>query len=121
MNTAQIDLQQLRIKHILYKSKVRSVLYGGTFDAQFFSASGPVETWFNTVGQPRYRQHAQLQELHGKHRMLSNLALRLIALHNQGRIDQAHHDCGQLEQLSAAVLDGLASYDNQMKGEGQAG
>lgn len=36
MNLAQIDFQQLRIKHILYKSKVRSVLYGGDYDEAFF-------------------------------------------------------------------------------------
>ncbi len=44
MNQAQVDFQQLRIKHILFKSKVRSVLYGGSYDAEFFSPSGPLNT-----------------------------------------------------------------------------
>ena len=58
MNLAQVDFQQLRIKHILYKSKVRSVLYvyEGEYDATFFSSSSPIQEWFRTIGLKKYRQ-----------------------------------------------------------------
>src|SRR5688572_305198 len=104
MNLAQVDFQQLRIKHILYKSKVRSVLYGGAFDDVFFSASGPLSQWFTTIGQHRYGREPEMKELSSLHQDLISIALQLIALYNSGKIDQAHDGMKQIDRKSEEFL-----------------
>ncbi|MDX5347059.1 MAG: histidine kinase [Hymenobacteraceae bacterium] len=100
MNLAQIDMQQLRIKHLLFKSKVRSVLYGGNFDEIFFSNAGPVNIWFNTIGLTKYGTLPEIVQLNKLHNELLTAALQLFALYNSGKIDSAHEGLKTIEAYS---------------------
>ncbi|PIQ21961.1 MAG: histidine kinase [Cytophagales bacterium CG18_big_fil_WC_8_21_14_2_50_42_9] len=115
MNGAQIDFQQLRIKHILYKSKVRSVLYGGVYDENFFSASGPVGTWFTTVGMPRYGLQAEMRELAIINQDLNATAINLFHLYKSGRIDQAHDGMKNVETKSDRFINILSQLERKLK------
>ena len=114
MNGAQIDLQQLRIKHILYKSKVRSVLYGGTFDETFFSHTGPVSYWFNTTGIPKYSHVPEMHELSKLNQDLNKTALELIKLYNGGKIDMAHDGLKTIERKSEHFLNLIARLETML-------
>ncbi|MFC5271167.1 histidine kinase [Adhaeribacter terreus] len=114
MNSAQIDFQQLRIKHILYKSKVRSVLYGGTFDEAFFSSTGPVSYWFNDTGLPKYGLEPEMKQLAETHQELNATALNLFKLYNSGQIDQAHDGLKTIENTSEQFLGLLAQLENKL-------
>jgi hypothetical protein len=114
MEAAQIDFQQLRIKHILYKSKVRSVLYGGAFDEAFFTPSGPVGHWFNEIGLVRYGQQAEIRELFQLHQQLNSSALQLIGMYRRGQIDQAHTDMRILEEHSGQFLAALSRLEQRL-------
>jgi hypothetical protein len=114
MEAAQVDFQQLRIKHILYKSKVRSVLYGGTFEDAFFSPSGPVGQWFHTIGLPGYGQYLEMQELFHLHQQMNASALQLMGLYRRGQIDQAHDGLKILDQQSEHFLAALASLEKKL-------
>ncbi|MBD1395834.1 histidine kinase [Pontibacter sp. JH31] len=100
MNSAQVDFQQVRIKHILFKSKVRSVLYGGVLDTAFFSEAGPINQWFSKVGRVKYAQEPELFSLHKTHNELMANAQRLFSLYRSGSIDQAHQGMKDIEKLS---------------------
>jgi hypothetical protein len=100
MNSAQIDFQQIRIKHILFKSKVRSVLYGGVFDSTFFSDNGPISQWFQQVGNVKYAQEPELYSLQKTHNELLSNAKSLFNLYRNGSIDQAHLGMKDIEKLS---------------------
>ena len=100
MNAAQIDFQQIRIKHILFKSKVRSVLYGGVLDAVFFSEVGPISQWFLLIGLPKYGKEPELLSLHKTHNELLAYAHELFSLYKNGKIDQAHNGMRDVEKLS---------------------
>lgn len=114
MNAAQVDFQQLRIKHILYKSKVRSVLYGGTYDVTFFSRSGPVSAWFTTVGLVKYRQEPAMTELLRVHQELNTTADGLFHLYKSGKIDQAHDGLKNIEKRSEQFLNVLLQLENRL-------
>lgn len=114
MEIAQVDFQQLRIKHILYKSKVRSVLYGGVFDEAFFAASGPVSYWFNTIGLVRYGHQAGMRELYQLHQQLNFTALQLIGMYQRGQIDQAHHDMKIIDEQSEQFLAALSRLEQKL-------
>ncbi|QHL88589.1 histidine kinase [Nibribacter ruber] len=109
MNQAQIDFQQLRIKHILFKSKVRSVLYGGTIDEAFFSSAGPISVWFSTVGL-KYQREAEMFEAKQVYQNLESTARSLFSLYNNGKMEQAQNGLNEIESLSekfVAVLSKL--------------
>lgn len=115
MEISQIDFQQLRIKHILYKSKVRSMLYGGAFDAAFFSATGPVNTWFETVGKLRYAHIPEVARLSKLHQELDIATLALQRLYSSGNIDQAHDGFREIESKSDEFLQILSALDKKLQ------
>ena len=117
MNLAQVDFQQLRIKHILYKSKVRSMLYGGAFDEAFFSKSGPVGVWFSTVGQVRYANESEMGQLAKVHRELDATTMELYRLYRDGKIDQAHDGLRDIEKQSDQFLSLLSTMEQRLKEE----
>ena len=117
MNLAQVDFQQLRIKHFLYKSKVRSMLYGGAFDEAFFSKLGPVGVWFATIGLVRYINELEIGELAKVHRELDNITLDLYRLYRNGKIDEAHDGLRDIEKQSDRFLSLLSSLEDRLKEE----
>ncbi|MGV3540502.1 MAG: histidine kinase [Rufibacter sp.] len=109
MNQAQIDFQQLRIKHILFKSKVRSVLYGGLADEDFFSRTGPIPHWFSSIGFYRYPGIGEMVVLKQVQQELDTAAQNLFDLYAAGKIDQAQRGLSEIESLSVKFQD-LISY-----------
>ena len=116
MNAAQVDLQQLRIKHILYKSKVRSILYGGTFDETFFSHTGPVSFWINSTGLARYGHEPEMKSLATLNSDLNGIALELIRLYQSGSIDVAHDGLKKIEKKSEEFLTLLSALETKLAG-----
>ena len=100
MNEAQLDIQQLRIKHILYKSKVRSVAFGGDFDEAFFSATGPLNLWFREVGFTKYPGLSEVRELHQVNAEMTATAEKVNLLYRSGKINDAHAQLAEVERLS---------------------
>lgn len=114
MNPAQIDIQQLRIKHILFKSKVRSVLYGGVYDEAFFSSSGPINVWFSAVGAVKYTQEPEIAALSKVHQALHMTAMHLFALYQDGKIEQAHEELKIMDRSSEDFLRLLARLEARL-------
>ncbi|GHA54980.1 histidine kinase [Pontibacter akesuensis] len=114
MNQAQIDCQQLRIKHILFKSKVRSVLYGGNYDGAFFSSAGPVSSWFSTIGFVRYQDVPELKKLGKLQQEIDGMVRHLVSLYQGGKIEEAHEGFRELENRSEEFLDVLSRMESKM-------
>ncbi|MFD2247724.1 histidine kinase [Pontibacter ruber] len=114
MKYAHIDIQQLRIKHILFKSKVRSVLYGGTYDEAFFSSAGPIATWFSSVGFVKFGHAPEVLEMHKLHQELNTTAQQLFLLYKSNKIDQAHEGLKTIEKNSERFLLILARLEEQL-------
>ncbi|MBK0403562.1 histidine kinase [Adhaeribacter sp. BT258] len=114
MNEANIDFQQLRIKHILFKSKVRSVLYGGNLDTEFFSSNGPINTWFNSTGISKYRNLAEMKDLIKLQQELNASANSLFSLYKSGQIEEAHRGLVEIENLSDQFLSLLLTLDKKL-------
>ncbi|WP_370627286.1 histidine kinase [Pontibacter sp. HSC-14F20] len=114
MNSAQVDFQQIRIKHILFKSKVRSVLYGGAFDSVFFSDAGPISHWFSQVGKVKYGNEPELYSLQKTHGDLLANANQLFSLYRKGNIDQAHAGMKDIEKLSDRFQELLSQMEKRL-------
>lgn len=114
MNTAQTDLQQLRIKHILYKSKIRAAVFGGTYDPAFFSDKGPVNQWLEQVGLVKYRHEPEIRELILLQTELNSAAKYLSELYKNGKIDQAHEGLSKIESQSEKFIDVVQKLENRL-------
>ncbi|PKV75845.1 histidine kinase [Pontibacter ramchanderi] len=114
MNSAQVDFQQIRIKHILFKSKVRSVLYGGALDSVFFSDAGPISHWFLQVGKVKYGNEPELYSLQKTHSDLLSNANQLFSLYRNGSIDQAHAGMKDIEKLSDRFQELLTQMEKRL-------
>lgn len=114
MNAAQVDIQQLRIKHILFKSKVRSILYGGLYDDAFLSDRGPINEWFRTTGVNKYGNSPELEELTRSHKLISVFVTGLLGMYQRGEIDQAHEGLRTLESKSEEFLKTLSQLEGRL-------
>lgn len=113
MNTAQTDLQQLRIKHILYKSKVRAALYGGAIDPTFFSVNGQVNQWLDQVGLIKFSQEPEIRELILIQTELNSTVKNLTELYKSGKIDQAHDGLAQIENQSEKFINLISRLESK--------
>lgn len=114
MDLARIDFQQLRIKHIFFKSKVRAVLFGSSYDAGFFGDLNPVNKWFETVGKASYIHEPELNKLIGLHQNFKRLALELFSIYESGRIEQAHAGMAAVNELSDNFLSILTQLETRI-------
>lgn len=113
MDFAKLDFQQLRVKHISFKSKVRLVLFGGSYDPGLFSDRNPVTEWFTGVGSKKYAREHEVRQLQALHDQILHLAQRLIRMYQQNAIDQAHTGLAELNELSDAFLLLLDSFQER--------
>ncbi|GAB3834710.1 histidine kinase [Pontibacter rugosus] len=113
MELARLDFQQLRVKHIAHKSKVRAVLYGGGYSERYFQEDNPVSQWFSTVGSVKYSREAWFPQLYRLHRDFSVLAEELIKMYGSDLIEQAHEGLGELSAVSEIFLHTLSTIERQ--------
>lgn len=91
------------------------MLYGGAFDEVFFSRSGPVSTWFSTVGLERYANEKEMGELAKVHQELDAITLDLYRLYRGGKIDEAHDGLKSIEKGSVRFLSLLLILEERLK------
>lgn len=113
MELARLDFQQLRVKHIFFRTKVRALLYGSTFDDTFFSDENPISLWFKTIGKVKYSQEQDVMELARMHQHLNADAVSLNRLYNNGMIEQAHEALKHIDSQSERFLELLSKIEQR--------
>jgi hypothetical protein len=105
MDLSSMDFQNVRIKHILFKSKVRSALYGGNIDETIFSSrQSPVGEWIYTKGIPKYGHSTEMQLLEKAHQEVHHYAHDLVSLYKRGKIEEAREGLSYIEKHSEIFL-----------------
>lgn len=113
MNLEQFGIQQVRIKHILYKSKVRSALYGGKADeALILHTSGPVGEWIYQVGLKKYPLHPDMRDLERIHKDLHAHVRNILALYKIGKLQEAREGLTGVEAYSGKFLTALEKLES---------
>jgi hypothetical protein len=106
MDITSLDFQQARIKQVVFKSRLRSVLYGVREpDAALFSvADNPFGQWLRTVLAPRYGAGAR--EVRESEQVLQQMLAHgreLVKLYQRGQIEQARAGLEQIESYAARI------------------
>lgn len=91
MALTALDFQQARIKHVLFKSRLRSVLYGvRDADAALFSLTeNPLGQWLATVVKPFYSTRPEVRALEQTLQATLQAGQALVAQYQRGQIEEA--------------------------------
>ncbi|QKG52402.1 hypothetical protein [Hymenobacter sp. BRD67] len=113
MDLTTLDFQQARIKQILFKSPLRSVLYGVRVadDTLFSPRTNAIGQWIATVVKPRHPARIEVRNAERLlHQMLA-ASSTLVAQYSRGQIEEARRGLSQIDSLGeqlVAQLEALA-------------
>jgi hypothetical protein len=91
MDITNLDFQQARIKLVLFKSRIRSVLYGVREpDETLFSLrQNPLGEWLYAIVKPRYGGIPAVFSLENELSRMLDTARSLVQQHQNGRLEEA--------------------------------
>lgn len=110
MALSSFDFQQARVKQVLFKSRLRSVLYGvrDADTALFSPLESPLGQWLQTVLKP---SHGTRPEVHEAERLLQQqlrTGQELTTRYQRGQIEEARAGLDQInnyaDQIEAVLL-----------------
>jgi hypothetical protein len=109
MDFTTLDFQQARIKQILFKSQLRSVLYGvREADDTLFSPQGSaLGQWLSTEVKPRYPGHPDMREVERLLQQLLSIGRELTAQYRQGHIDEARRGLTRIDRVGEELVTAL--------------
>jgi hypothetical protein len=116
MELTSLDFQQARIKQVLFKSRLRSVLYGvrEADEALFSVRDNPLGQWLETVIKPQTGPTAAVREL--EHLLADTLRTgrQLVALHQRGQLEEARKGLEQIEAYGTRMEDVLRKMEQEL-------
>lgn len=113
----QLDFEQAKVKHLLFKSKLRSILYG----AQLIDEAPVLSHFECTVGKWIYN-HAlkayghipEMQELEKVHADIHSSARKLVALYRDGKVEEARRGLNDMEKIADNLVGLLALVEHKL-------
>ena len=110
MPLTSFDFQQARVKQVLFKSRLRSVLYGvrAAEPALFSPSENPLNQWIAAELQPQHGAHPEVRELDQAVQQMLRTGQDLAARYQRGQIEEARagldHINAFAERIEALLL-----------------
>jgi hypothetical protein len=119
MDINTLDFQQGRIKQILFKSQLRSVLYGvrEADDALFSPQGNALGQWLSDVIKPKYPMRQEVREAERLLQDMLRTGRELTARYRRGQIEEARQGLTQIDHIGEqliSVLQKLAQESGQL-------
>lgn len=88
---SSLDFQQARIKQVLFKSRLRSVLYGvrAADDTLLSRADNPLGQWLDAVVKPRYGSRPEVAQLEAALLRQLDTGRELLRQYQRGQLEEA--------------------------------
>ncbi|GGG47485.1 hypothetical protein [Hymenobacter glacieicola] len=105
MDLTHLDFQQARIKQVLFKSRLRSVLYGVREpDANLFSIrQNPLGEWLYSVVKPRYGAAPPVQRLEQELQRMIDTGRGLVQQYQGGQLEESRSGLERLDAHAARI------------------
>ncbi|MCC3160785.1 hypothetical protein LJ737_26345 [Hymenobacter sp. 15J16-1T3B] len=105
MNLSSLDFQQARIKQVLFKSRLRSVLYGvrEADDGLFSLRDNPLGQWFEAVIRPAYGARPEAHELERALQRMLDTGQELVKQYRRGQIEEARAGLDRVDAHAARI------------------
>lgn len=115
INLNSLDIQQARIKFILFKSKLRSVLYGSPPDVTLLSPrENSLGQWLYTTGVKNYSHLSEVKEIENLNLRVINQARDLINLYNRGQMEEARKGLENLDTSEKELIRLLTAIEQKV-------
>ena len=105
MNELKHEFESALTKHILFKSKVKSYLYGSNtpLESIFDLRQCNFGIWLQNNGLPLYGHVPEMQQLDQVHRNIHEHAIKLINLKKAGQTEEAISGITKLEEIAIQI------------------
>lgn len=115
MNLSSLDFQQARIKQVLFKSRLRSVLYGvREADDQLFSPQhNSLAEWVRTVMRPQYGHHPEVADIEGHLTQMLTTGQDLLNQYRRGLIEEARAGLARIDAHADRIGDLLHTLETR--------
>ncbi len=113
----QLDFEQARTKHLLFKSRLRSILYGADMDeapvvSHFECAVGK---WIYGHALQQYDHIPEIHELERVHAAIHTSAKELVALYKSGKVIEARSGLEGMEKIANHLIQLLSVAEAKVK------
>ena len=104
MPLTALDFQQARIKQVLFKSRLRSVLYGvrEPNPSLFDPKNNPLSEWLATVARPHLSAQPEMAALERSVQQQLDTGRSLVAQYQRGQMEEAR---AGLERIDASAVE----------------
>lgn len=105
MDISTLDFQQARIKLVLFKSRLRSVLYGvrEPEDSLFVLRDNPLGQWLYTVVKPKYSDFPEVRAIEQQMQTMLDTGRDLVRQYQRDQIEQARTGLEKVEQFATRI------------------
>jgi hypothetical protein len=106
MDITNLDFQQARIKQVLFKSRLRSVLYGvrEADDALFSMRENPLGEWLNTVVKPKYSAYPEVREIERVLQQMLTAGQSLVRQYQRGQLEESRTGLEQIDGYAEQIV-----------------
>lgn len=121
MNVLELDFERAKARHLLFKTRLRSILYGADID------QGPVLShlecslgqWIYSHALMHYGHLPEMHDLEKIHLEIHELAFKLISLYKAGKVNEARDGLIEIELIAAKLVFLLSVVETKIKSEGK--
>ncbi|TGE15777.1 CZB domain-containing protein [Hymenobacter elongatus] len=116
MPLSPFDFQQARVKQVLFKSRLRSVLYGvrEAEPALFAYAENPLGQWIQTVLKPEFGNQPAVRELENTLQHMLSTGQDLANRYQRGLIEEARAGLDQVNAFADQIETQLLSLESSL-------
>jgi PAS domain S-box-containing protein len=119
MDLVELDFERAKVFHLLFKTNLRSILYGISVDEKSVMDHQNCEIgkWLNGYALGKFGHIPEMQELAKIHKKLHQHSLDLIQVYKQGAINKAREGLITIELLSGTMTTLLSIVELKLKSE----
>ena len=121
MDFFDLDFEQAKARHILFKARLRSILYGADIDEAPVTShyECAVGKWIYGHALENYGHIPEMVELEKVHATIHIYASELVSLYKNGAVDQAREGLSGMELISDNLVTLLSITEKKIKADNQ--
>ena len=120
MPELSLDFQQAKVKHLQFKSNLRSILYGviNVDEKPVLSHyECAVGKWIYDYALAKYGHLSEMTELEKVHAEIHKKARELVHLYKEGKVPEAKNGLGDIEEIAGRLVHILEIIEQKIKGQ----
>lgn len=119
MDNLHLDFEQAKAKHLLFKSKLRAILYGASIDEApvLLHTECTVGKWIYSHALQAYGHIPEMIELEKVHTDIHTAARELVELYKLGKVEIARSGLVDMEAIADKLVALLSIVEEKIAGE----